>query len=161
MSIFNKIFDAHVREKNQREQEEAAKAAAEKAATNEFIAAFKLHLEFVAAPIFEGFVKDAKSHGFPAKTEFDTDAANNMIYTLAFAALPGTELGAHPQSECACVIKGMLAERKVELASHFDKRPGRRVGVKSEVFALPVVTAVVLERVLGELLSSALEASVN
>jgi hypothetical protein len=93
MSVFNKIYDAHIREKNQREQEDAAKAAAEKAAGNEFIAAFKLHLEFVAAPIFEQFVKEAKSHGFPAKTEFDTDASNNMIYTLAFAATPGTELG--------------------------------------------------------------------
>lgn len=161
MSVFNKIFDAHVREKNQREQEEAAKAAAEKAAGDEFIAAFKLHLEFIAAPIFEQFVKDAKSHRFPAKTEFDTDQSNNMIYTLAFAAQPDIALGTHPQSECACIIKGLVAERKVELTSQFDKRPGRRIGVKSEVFALPVVTAVVLERVLGELLSSALEASVN
>jgi hypothetical protein len=87
MSVFNKIYDAHIREKNQREQEDAAKAAAEKAAGNEFIAAFKLHLEFVAAPIFEQFVKEAKSRGFPAKTEFDTDASNNMIYTLAFARI--------------------------------------------------------------------------
>jgi hypothetical protein len=159
MSIFNKVFEAHTREKLRHEQEEAAKAAAEKAATNEFIAAFKLHLEFVVSPIFEQFVKDAKSHGFPAKTGFDTDALSNMIYTLTFAALPGTELGAHPQSECACVIKGMIAERKVELAVHFDKRPGRRVGTKSEFFALPVVTALLVERALGELLSSALEAS--
>jgi hypothetical protein len=161
MSIFNKVFEAHTREKLQRELEEAAKAAAEKAATNEFIAAFKLHLEFVVAPIFEQFAKDAISHGFPAKTESAIDGSNNMIYTLTFAPVVGAELGAHPQNECACSIKGMVAERKVELAVHFDKRPGRRVGTKSEIFALPVVTALLLERALGELLSSALEASVG
>ncbi len=157
MSIFNKVFEAHTRERLQREQEEAAKAAAEKAATNEFIAAFKLHLEFVAAPIFEQFVKDAQAHGFPAKTESAQDG-NNLVYTLTFTVVPGAQLGTHPQNECACAIKAMAVERKVELAVHFDKRPSRRVGTKSEIFALPVVTALLLERALGELLSSALEA---
>ena len=42
-----------------------------------------------------------------------------------------------------------------------DKRPGRRVGFKSELFAPPVFNAAVLERTLGELLVSALESSVS
>ncbi len=160
MSVFNKILDAHLREKRQLEQELAAKAAAELAATNEFIAAFKLHIEFIATPIFEEFARDAKAHGFPAKIEFMSDGSNNLIYALTFAAVIGAELGHLPQSECSCAIKAIVAERKVELASHFDKRPGRRVAFQSDIFALPVVNAVLLERTLGELLSSALESSV-
>jgi hypothetical protein len=161
MSIFNKVYEAHTRAKLQMEQELAAKAAAEKAAANEFAAAFKQHIEFISGPIFEEFAKDARAHGFPARTEVTKDESGNVIYTLMFIPVAGAGHDTHQQHECACVIKAMVAERKIELASHFDKRPGRRVGFKSEILALPVVTAVVLERTLGELLSSALEVNAS
>ena len=161
MSVFNRVFDAHTRAKAQLEQEEAARAAAEKAATSEFVAAFMQHLEFVVVPIFGQFARDAEAHGFPARTESAKDESNNLTYTLKFAVVAGSALGEHPQNECACVVKAMVADRRVELSSHFDKRPGRRVAFKSELFALPVVNAVVLERTLGELLVSALESSVS
>ncbi len=161
MSVFNRVFDAHKRAKAQLEQEEAARAAAEKAAASEFVAAFMQHVEFVVAPIFGQFARDAESQGFPAKTESSKDESNNLTYTLKFAVVAGSTLGEHPQNECACTLKAIIADRRVELSSHFDKRPGRRVAFKSEIFVLPVVNAVLLERTLGELLVSALDSGVS
>ena len=135
MSIFNKILEAHLREKRQLEQELAAKAAAELAATNEFIAALKLHIELVATPVFEEFARDAKTHGFPAKIEYVSDQSNNLIYTLTFAAVLSAELGAAPQSECACTINAMVAERKVAPAGR-EKADARVEGPpRDDLFA--------------------------
>lgn len=156
MSVFKKVVEAHANARTEAEYAAAAAAAARSAAEAEFVAAFKSHVQSVAKPIFEEFAADAIAHGFPASVEDGEDGKANPFYSVRLIPEVGAKFGVNRSAECAYVIKGIVAEQKVEHASYFDQRPNKN-GIKKGTFGIQSVNQSVLERELGEFLSSALK----
>lgn len=157
MSVFNKVIAAHQHAKTQAEHAVAAAAAAKTAAEAEFARQFAEQVDQVARPVFERFAADAMAHGFPAAAEHSHDGKANPIYAVRLVPEKGAQLGVNAASEIVYSLKGVTSEQKVEHAWFFDQRPGKK-GVKNGAFGIQSINATVLERELGEFLSSALQA---
>lgn len=157
MSVFKKVIEAHANAKSEAEHAAAAAAAARSAAEAEFVAEFKSHVQSVAKPIFEEFAADAIGHKFPASIEEGEDGKANPYYSVRLIPEVGANFGINTSAECVYVIKGIVAEQKVEHASYFDQRPNKK-GIKKGTFGVQSINQSVLERELEEFLSSALKA---
>lgn len=157
MSVFNKIISAHIEKKTQAEQAVAAAQAAKTTAEKEFAKQFLEQSDLVAKPVFQAFAEDATAHGFPAIVEATIDGYSNPMLQIRMVPEIGAQLGTNGTSEIIFWIRGIISELKVEHASYYDQRPNKN-GVNKQSYGIQSINAPVIERGLGEFLSSALKA---
>jgi len=157
VSVFKRVVEAHAKAKTAAEHAAAAAAAARNAAEIRFATDFRSQVQSVAKPIFQEFVADAIAHGFPATIEDGEDGKGNPLHSLRLIPEVGAVFNSNRSNECVYAIKGLVTEQKVEHASYFDQRPGKN-GIKKGTFGIQSINPSVLERELGEFLSSALKA---
>ena len=156
MSVFKKVFDAHISATTKAQDNANAKAVEKSAAEANFATEFRFKVASIARPVFDEFVSDAIAHGFAATAAME-DKRDNPQLSVTLILKKGAVLGANASEECVFVVRGNVGAGKVEFNSYYDQRAGMD-GIKRQSFGLASINKDVLNRELEDFLSSALRA---
>jgi hypothetical protein len=155
MSLFNKVLEEHEKRNSEVIEAQVQEAAEVTVALQTFSSDFHAAVSSVARPLFEEFASDALRHGFPLGIEEGVDGNGNPFISVRFIPERGTTFGTNRSIECTFVLKGLLAEQKVEHASYFDQRPGKD-GVTKDEFEIQAINQNVLESLLTKFFRASL-----
>lgn len=112
-------------------------------------------LTSLAKPMFEDFAADSRANGYPAEVESGKDEQGNYFALVKFILDRAAFLDVDRTNECEFVIKGKLAEEKVEINAAYDQRPGKEAAYH-EKLEIQMVNQLGLEDYLTDFLASAM-----
>ncbi len=116
---------------------------------------FKQVLTTLARPMFEDFASDSRANGYPAEVESGKDEQGNYFALLKFILDRAAFLDVDRTNECEFVIKGLLAEEKVEINAAYDQRAGKE-GAYHEKLEIQAINQLGLEDFLTDFLAAAM-----
>ena len=116
---------------------------------------FKQILGTLARPMFEDFASDSRANGYPAEVESGKDEQGNYFTLLKFILDRAAFFDVDLTNECKFVIKGLVAEEKIELHGDYDQRPGKE-GAYHGKFDIQQINQLGLEDELTDFLSAAM-----
>jgi hypothetical protein len=130
MSLFSKVLKEHEINSEATKPKEAAEMTV---VVQTFSSDFDAAVSSVARPLFEEFANDALRNGFPSSIEVGADGNGNPFISVRFIPERGTAFGTDRSCECAFVLRGLLSDQKVELASFIDQRSGKNGVIRNKI----------------------------